>query len=121
MIICVSSMGNVKNSLVDLRFGRCQYFVLYDTEAQLYTAVENKGLESASGAGIAAAQTVIDSKAEVVLTGNLGPNAMSLLKASDIDTVEITGNTVEEAVNAYLNLGGAKIEKAVPAHFGISK
>lgn len=32
MKICVSSTGKEKNSPVDVRFGRCRYFMIYDTE-----------------------------------------------------------------------------------------
>lgn len=32
MKIAISSMGKGINSMLDVRFGRCNYFVIYDTE-----------------------------------------------------------------------------------------
>ena len=43
MKIAVSSMGKDLNSMLDVRFGRCNYFVIYDTEEGLVKTIENKG------------------------------------------------------------------------------
>lgn len=119
MRICVSSVGKEKTSPLDARFGRCQYFMVYDTDTKEYKAVPNKGLLSSGGAGIAAAQTVINEKADAVITGNLGPNAMELLRASDITTYHASTGTVNEVVKQYMDNGLPLIDKAVPAHFGM--
>lgn len=42
MKIAVSSMGKDLNSMLDVRFGRCNYFVVYDTEGGLVKTVENR-------------------------------------------------------------------------------
>ncbi|CDG36650.1 hypothetical protein CTHBC1_2047 [Acetivibrio thermocellus BC1] len=55
MKIAVSSMSKDLNSMLDVRFGRCNYFVIYDTEEGLVKTIENKGQMSGGGAGIAAA------------------------------------------------------------------
>lgn len=119
MKICVSSIGKDKNSQVDLRFGRCPYFIIFDTDTGKYKAVENRGMTSSGGAGIAAAQTVIDENAEVVLTGSIGPNAMDLLKASDIKAFKPAGSTVEKAIEEYGSMQIEEICEAAPAHFGM--
>lgn len=119
MKICVSSTGQEKNALVDLRFGRCPYFVVFDVDSKTYAVYQNGGITASGGAGIAAAQTVIDTGAEVVLTGNIGPNAMELLKSNEIRIVQAAGRTVEEAVKAYDGLEGKEISDPVPAHYGM--
>lgn len=119
MKVCVSSTGKDKSSLMDGRFGRCRCFAIYDTDNKEYKFVENDGINSAHGAGIAAAQRVIDEKAEVVLTGKMGPNAMELIKASNIKILEVDGGTVENAVKSFLEQKLGEIDKPGPAHFGM--
>ena len=48
-------------------FGRTPLFYFYDTETETGEFVENEAMNAPGGAGIKAAQTVIDAKAEVVL------------------------------------------------------
>lgn len=94
MKIAVSSMSKDLNSMLDVRFGRCNYFVIYDTEEGLVKTIENKGQMSGGGAGIAAAQQIIDEDVDVVITGNMGPNAFNLfknlvLKSTDVEALRL--------------------------------
>lgn len=119
MRICISSTGSEKISLVDIRFGRCSYFAIYDTETNEFKVIQNEATVSSQGAGIAAAQQVIDEKIDVVITGNLGPNAMKLLNTSGIEGYSVKGRTVEEAMNLFLDRKLSIIDKAAPAHSGM--
>lgn len=101
MIIVVSSTGKSISGDADLRFGRCKYFAAYNTETKEYSFIENEAINSSQGAGIAASQTVAGLKAEVVLTGSLGPKAFSVLDGSDIKGYKIGQITVEAAVAAF--------------------
>ena len=60
MKICITSMGDNKGSQADLRFGRCRYFGIYDEGAEELKFITNPGIDSAQGAGITAAQKIID-------------------------------------------------------------
>lgn len=84
MKIAVSTTGQSKESQLDRRFGRCEYFLIYDTETGEYKAVRNNGVSSGGGAGIAAASQVIDENISVIITGNLGPNAFELIEKAGI-------------------------------------
>jgi len=119
MIIGVSSTGKEKNSPVDFRFGRCMYFAIVDTSDDSLKVVQNEGVNSSHGAGIAAAQQIIDEKAEAVITGNMGPNAMELLKASGIKVFNVAGGTVEGAVKLFQENKLEEIDKPAPAHSGM--
>lgn len=118
MKICISSGGQDQKSTVDFRFGRCPYFLIYDDATGQYTALANQGISSAHGAGIAAAQQVIDQKVGAVITGNMGPNAMELIKAAEIDIYGISGGTVEGAMDLFQKGKLEKINQAGPAHAG---
>lgn len=101
MIIVVSSEEQLMSGQTDLRFGRCKYFALYDTEIKAYTFKKNEAVNSSQGAGIAAAQTVSVLNADVVLTGNLGPKALNVLQASGIKGYKIKQTTIEKAIALF--------------------
>lgn len=84
MKIGVSSTGKEIVSILDPRFGRCNYFIIYDADNEAIKPIENKGQMSGGGAGIAAAQQIIDEGTDIIITGNLGPNAFNLFKTAGI-------------------------------------
>jgi len=101
MKICITSQANNLDSLVDPRFGRCEYFIIYDTETDQFEAVENPHVGEGGGVGIRAAELVASKGVKAVLTGNIGPNATQTLQAANIDIISgITGN-VKEAIEKY--------------------
>ena len=98
MKIAVSATGGEPESAVDPRFGRAKYFIFFDTETGAHHAHDNAtASNAASGAGIASAQAVIDSGAEVVLTGRCGPKAAQTLNQGGVRIVEGVGGTASEA------------------------
>ncbi|CAH2212271.1 NifB/NifX family molybdenum-iron cluster-binding protein [Tepidibacter aestuarii] len=120
MNIAVSAFKENKDSSLDKRFGRCEWFQIYNQEKELIKAVKNEGQISGSGAGVAAAQQIIDEGIDVVITGNLGPNAFKILKKANIKAYKCSDISVEEAVN-MLNKGELEeIEAAGKAHHGMN-
>jgi predicted Fe-Mo cluster-binding NifX family protein len=101
MKICVTSNGPTMDASVDPRFGRCQYFVFVDSETMKYEAMPNPGIGASSGAGIQAAQTIADKGAGVVITGQVGPNAIQTLGATDISIVTGASGTISDAIEQY--------------------
>jgi len=101
MKICVTSNGPTMDASVDPRFGRCQYFVFVDAETMEHEAMPNPGIGASSGAGIQAAQTVVDKGAGVVITGQVGPNAIQTLGATNISIVTGASGTVSDAIEQY--------------------
>ena len=102
MKICITSTGQDLSSLMSPRFGRCPYFLIVDVEKEGVEAVENKSAQAARGAGIAASQAISDLGCEVVITGNVGPNAFYALNSAGIKVFTGTfGKTCEEALRDY--------------------
>ncbi|MBU0574437.1 MAG: dinitrogenase iron-molybdenum cofactor biosynthesis protein, partial [Candidatus Margulisbacteria bacterium] len=60
MKICVTSKGNKLESDVDPRFGRCEYFVIVDTDTMEFEAFDNPSAMAMGGAGPQAAKMVHD-------------------------------------------------------------
>ena len=106
---------------VDSRFGRAPYFLFVDTESMEHTIQENKATGESSGAGVAAAQEVLDEKVQGVIAGNFGPKAFNSLKASQVKLYSVSGVTVEEAV-CKLKRGGLEelSEHTRSAHSGLN-
>ena len=107
MKVCVTSEGNNLDSKVDARFGRCQCFIIVDTDTLAFEAIQNPNIESMGGAGVQSGQFVAATKVKAVLTGNVGPNAFQTLQSAGIDVITGISGTVKEAVEKYKN-GGLK-------------
>lgn len=122
MKICVTAQGPTLDAPIDVRFGRCANFIFVDPDSMQFEAIPNPGAMASGGAGIQAAQFIIERGATAVLTGSVGPNAYDALAASQVKIhTGITG-TVRDAVVQFRSgklkaLSGA----TAPAHAGIGR
>ncbi len=82
MKIAFTSTGTTWDSMIDPRFGRTEYIVLYDEESQALSAVDNSSVKNeAHGAGTATSQRIFELKPDVLITGNgPGGNASTALQ-----------------------------------------
>ena len=103
MKIAVSSTGDNLESNVDMRFGRCKYFMIVDSDSMEFKALSNESIMASGGAGIKSAETIVNQDVEIVLTGNIGPNAHSTLKAAGIKVFTGANGTIKDAINKYKN------------------
>lgn len=100
MRIAVSSTGTELSSPVDERFGRCAYFVIFDDRSQKGTVIVNGSRNAPHGAGIQAAQLLVDRKVKMALSGHLGPKAQEVLDRAGIKAITGISGTVEEALES---------------------
>lgn len=119
MTIAVSATGQDEDFMLDRRFGRCDYFQIYDTGTKKYHTIKNLGVESGGGAGIAAASQLIDENADVIITGNLGPNAFELIEKAEIQAYSCEEVPVSMAIERYQKNLLSKISIAGSAHHGM--
>jgi len=122
MKVVITSSGTTLESNVDPRFGRCPYYIIYDTENGSFEAVENKSRLAGGGAGIQAAQNISDMKAEALITGNVGPNAFRVLSAASIKIYSGATGSIDGAIEKFKK-GEYKetIGPDVESHFGMGR
>jgi predicted Fe-Mo cluster-binding NifX family protein len=104
MRVVVSAQGDTLDAPASPVFGRCPTYVFVDSETMEFEAVPNPAMNQGEGAGIQAAQFVLNRGAEALLTGNLGPNAFAVLQAAGVPGYLVPEGTVRQAVEA-LNVG----------------
>jgi predicted Fe-Mo cluster-binding NifX family protein len=125
MNICITSQGPDLESQVDPRFGRCAYYIIYDTQTDKFESISNPNLQGLSGVGIQNAQFMSEKGVEALLTGNLGPNATSVLQQSGIKTFTGISGTVKDAVENFKaqgeQQGQTPAQGNVPPHYGMSQ
>lgn len=121
MRVCVTATAPQLDAEVDPRFGRCRFFLFVDPETMEFEAVENPNVQAAGGAGIQSAQLVANRGVQAVITGNVGPNAFSVLQAAGVRVITGASGTVRRVVEEY-RAGRARATPGptVGAHHGVS-
>lgn len=113
MKIAFTTSGNDLNAPLDSRFGRAAMFLIYDSDAGTFEAVDNRqGVNAAQGAGIQSAETVARLGAGTLVTGHCGPKAFRVLAAAGIKVFCTDAQTVAEALARYR--AGALVEVSSP-------
>src|SRR4030042_5507506 len=119
MKICVTASGNTLDAPIDPRFGRAAYLTIVDSQSMAFETILNAAAGTMGGAGIQAAQTLTKKGVDVLITGNVGPNAFQGLSAAGRKIVTGASGTVREVVEKYKR--GELSETGAPTvkgHFG---
>ena len=101
MKIAVTTNEKMVDSLVEERFGRCQFFAVLDTDTGDVAFISNIGAEASSGAGVKAAQQLLDLDVGLLVTGQVGPGALEILKEGEVRVESWTAGTVGEALKRF--------------------
>jgi predicted Fe-Mo cluster-binding NifX family protein len=118
--ICVTAQGPTLDAPVDPRFGRCANFIFVDTKTMKFETTPNPGAMAGGGAGIQAAQFIVDHKTKVVLTGHIGPNAYHALNSGGVEIYTGISGIVRDAINQFQNNQLRKASSSTaPAHTGM--
>ena len=98
MRIAITAQGRELSSEIDTRFGRAQWLIVVDTETSETNAKRNLVDTNASILGVQTAQNIAELGAEAVITGNIGPNAFTVLNTSGIRIFLSQSRTVEKTL-----------------------
>jgi predicted Fe-Mo cluster-binding NifX family protein len=88
-------------SKVCISFGRTPYFLIFETDTEEGTFLDNNAVASQGGAGIKAAQAIVDAGASVLLTPRCGENAAQVLKAGNVQLYKTINDVIEENIEQY--------------------
>ena len=122
MKIGIPASSDSLEANVDPRFGRCPYFLIVNPDSMDFSVIPNDSTNAAHGAGIQAAQTIANMGVDVVITGNVGPNAFNVLFATGIKILTGASGSIREAIEKF-KTGQLKEVKNpnVGGHFGMGK
>ncbi len=94
----VASSGEGPDALVADRFGRAEYFSIFDGEGKYLRSVRNDTSAMAHGAGGQAVAAVASEGVKAVIGPQFGPNAESAMKGGGLSAFVASGCTVSKAV-----------------------
>lgn len=87
MKVAITSTGNSLESTIDQRFGRCAFFVIYDTETGGVEILPNPNRDAREGAGPESVQLVASRDVQKIVSGEFGMKIKSLLDSLRIQMV----------------------------------
>ena len=120
MKVAVSATSTNLDAPVDIRFGRCQYFIILDSDTLKFDIIENPNIGLMSRAGIQSGQMMADRGIQVVLTGNIGPNAFQTLSTAGVQVIARVNGTVSEAIHNLNSDQFRPVSRAtVPEYFSV--
>jgi len=108
MRIAVSSGDKSIDGDVFAVFGRCPYFIIIEIEDQKIgntEAIKNESIDQSSGAGITAAQLMAEKDVNAIITKNVGPRALDVLKQFNIEVYSGEGSisgVIQEFIDGKL-------------------
>ena len=121
MKIAISSTGKDLESEIDVKFGRCPYFLIVEIEnkeIKNVKAIENTAAGQRGGAGITSAEIVAKEKVDAIITANLGPRAFSVFEQFEIKIYQGQGK-ISDAVQKFIK--GELVELKDSAEAGCEK
>lgn len=101
MKICVTVSEGSLEAEVEEEFGHSPLFVCVDPETMAFTVHDNILQDTDIGYGIQTAENIIKLKADVVITGFIGPHGIKKLSSANIKVVADEEGTVREAIERY--------------------
>ena len=104
MKVAITSTGNTLGSILDQRFGRCAFFVIYDTESKTIEFIPNPNKDAEEGTGSASVKLVAARTVHKIVSGGFGMKIKPLLDSLKIQMIVIkeqkrTINDIIEMLN----------------------
>lgn len=85
-IVAISSAGKSEKSFLDLRFGKCENVVLYNTQTRDYDIIENP-YKNAEHSGVQLVKFLQKEGVSTIITGEVGPMVSNLLEKEKLQLV----------------------------------
>jgi len=89
MKVAITSSGNTLESKLDQRFGRCSFFVIYDTETKGMEFIPNPNKDAQEGAGPASVQLIASRNVNKIISGEFGIKIKPLIDSLKIQMIAL--------------------------------
>ena len=101
MIVAITSTGNSLESFIDPRFGRCSYFVFYNTETKESVFQPNPFKDNDEGVGVAVVDWISAFSCSKIISGQFGMKIKPLLDESRIQLILVNDPklTIRQIIN----------------------
>lgn len=86
---------NDDHNTLCVSFARAPEFMMIDTQSGARICIKNPAADADGGAGIQAAQFLLDQEAEALLTPRCGENAGQVLAAGDVTIYKTTSTDID--------------------------
>lgn len=99
----ITSTENNLEAQMDLRFGRCAWFCLYDHDAGQTEFIENEFKDARGGAGTKVAELMLTLGADRIISGDFGPKAKEMMDKFNIQLIKMDGDhkTIKEIIALF--------------------
>lgn len=101
MRVAIPVDENHPGTAVCASLARAPYYLIKDTETEETTFVENTAADSQGGAGVKAAQLLVDQKVGALLTPRCGQNAAEVLTAAKMEIYKTEYPSAKENLQAF--------------------
>lgn len=102
MKIAITSTGNTPEAKIDSRFGRCSFFVIYDTESQATEFIPNPNKDNIEGAGPASVQLIAARNVKKVVSGEFGAKVKTIFDQLKVQLVVL--NDQDKKIHEIIEL-----------------
>lgn len=100
MKVAITSTGNSPESILDQRFGRCRYFVFYDTVSRETEFIPNPHRDHEERTGQSSVQLMRSNAVQKIVSGEFGIRIKPLLDSLKISMIVMKepGKKIREIV-----------------------
>ena len=104
MKVAISSTGSSPDAKLDSHFGRCSFFVIYDTETAATEYIPNPNKENIEGCGPLSVQFVASRGVKKIISGEFGAKVKAVSDSFQIQLIvqkdqEKTSNEIIRMLN----------------------
>ncbi|HZL11388.1 MAG TPA: NifB/NifX family molybdenum-iron cluster-binding protein [Prolixibacteraceae bacterium] len=100
MKVAITSVGNSPDAKLDSHFGRCSYFVIYDTETKSTEYIPNINKDNIEGCGPDSVQFIASRGVTKIVSGEFGAKAKAISDSLQIQLIVLKNQekTISEII-----------------------
>jgi len=97
LIVAITAEGPEMNSQVSPRFGQTHFLTIVDLHSDAKTVVRRDPRHN----GYDLANELLHFKAEVVITGKIGPSALEVFRSAEVKVIQGVSGSVQGAISRF--------------------